>query len=110
MRMLLSSSTWKHWLKNHFNNDRYSDNFEKIVKIMDTEKYSLQGCFDLIERRFENIILLTYSTENLITSTFFHERYGDIVLGESLTSIGLCGFGEKAFPVKIETENVLRSS
>ncbi len=26
------------------NNDRYSDNFEKIVKIIDMEKYSPQGC------------------------------------------------------------------
>ena len=77
---------------------------------MDTEKYSPQGCFDLIERRFENIILLTVSTENSITSSFYHERSGNIILGESLVSIGLCGFGEEAFPVKIETEKVLRSS
>ena len=108
--MLLTSTTWKHWLKNHVNNTIYSDNFEKIVTMMDTEKLSPQGCFDLIERRFENIVLLTFSTEDSITSTFFHERYGNIILGESLTSIGLCGFGEEAFPVKIETENVLKST
>ena len=107
---MITSTTWKHWLKNHDKNERYSDNFDKIINIMDTEKYSPQGCFNLIERRFESIILLTLSTENSITSTFFHERYGDVILGESITSIGLCGFGEVAFPVKIDTETVLKSS
>ena len=107
---MITSTTWKHWLKNHVNNVKYSDNFDKIVNIMNTEKYSPQGCFTLIERRFENIVLLTLSTENSITSSFFHERYGDVILGESLTSIGLCGFREIAFPVKIDTESVLKSS
>ena len=69
------STTWKHWLKNHANNERNSDNFEKIVTIMDTEKFSPQGCFDLIERSFENMVLLTlYSKENSITSTFSIEN------------------------------------
>ena len=107
---MITSTTWKHWLKNHINNEKYSDNFDKIVNIMDTEKYSPQGCFNLIDRRFESIVLLTLSTENSIISTFFHERYGDIILGDSLTSIGLCGFGEVAFPVKIDTETVLKNS
>ena len=107
---MITSTTWKHWLKNHVNNEKYSDNFDKIVTIMDTEKYSPQGCFDLIERRFENIVLLTYSTENSITSSFYHESYGDVILGESVTSIGLCGFGEEAYPIKIETDEVLKSS
>ncbi len=76
---------------------------------MDTEKYSpLEGCFNLIDRRFENIVFFTLSTENSITSTFFHEKYWDIILGDILTSIGLCGFGEVAFPVKIDTETVLK--
>ena len=107
---MITSTTWKHWLKNHINNEKYSDNFDKIVNIMDTEKYSPQGCFNLIDRRFESIVLLTLSTEDSIISTFFHERYGDIILGDSLTSIGLCGFGEVAFPVKIDSETVLKSS
>ena len=51
---------------------------------MDTEKYSPQGYFDLIERRFENIIIFTLFTENSITSSFFHERYGNIILGNNL--------------------------
>ena len=107
---MITSTTWKHWLKNHAKNEKYSDNFDKIVNIMDTEKYSPQGCFNLIDRRFENIVLLTLSTRNSITSTFFHERYGDIVLGDSLISIGLCGFGKSALPVRIDTETVLKSS
>ena len=40
---------------------------------MDTEKYSPQGCLDLFERICENNVSLTYSTEDLISSTFFHE-------------------------------------
>ena len=66
----------------------------------------ITGCFDLIERKFEDIVLLTYSIENSITLIFFQERYGNIILGECLKSIGLYGFGEEAFIVKIETENV----
>ena len=58
----------------------------------------------------KNIALLTLSTEDSIISTFFHERYEDIVLGKSLTLIGLCGFGEVAFPVKIDTDTNLKSS
>ncbi len=38
---------------------------------MDMEKYSTQVRFDLIERRFENIVLLACSTENSITSSFY---------------------------------------
>ena len=70
---MITSITWKHWLVNHVNNEKYSDNFAKIVTIMDIEKLSTLGCFDLIEGKFENIVLLTYATENSITSTFFHE-------------------------------------
>ena len=43
---MITSTTWKHWLKNHVKNERYSDNFDKIINIMDTEKYSPQGCFN----------------------------------------------------------------
>ena len=50
-------------MKNHEQNEKYSDNFDKVVSIMDTDKLSPQGCFDQIKRRFENIILLTLSTE-----------------------------------------------
>ena len=78
--------------------------------MMDTEKLSPQGCFDLIERRFENIVLLTGLTENCITSIYFYERYGNIILGESFILIALCGFGKETFPVKIETVNVLKST
>ena len=106
-----SSTTWKNWLKNNIKNEKYSDNFDKTVNIMNTERYSPQGCFNIIDRRFKNIVLLTLSTEDSIISTFFHERYEDIiVLGKSLTSIGLCGFGEVAFPVKIDTDTNLKSS
>ena len=31
-------------------------------------------------------------------------------MGEIQTSIGLCRFGEETFPIKIETEIILRSS
>ena len=102
------STTWKHWLKNHENNKKYSDNFDIVVSIMDTNKLSPQGCFDQIDRRFENIVLLTLSTENSIISSFYHEKYGNRILGESITAIGLCGFGEEAFPIKLEIENVLK--
>ena len=107
---MITSTTWKHWLKNHEQNRRYSDNFDKVVSIMDTNKLSPQGCFDQIKRRFENIILLTLSTENSIISSFYHKRYGNRILGESITAIGLCGFGEEAFPIKLEIENVLKST
>ena len=99
------STTWKHWLKNHEQNEKYSDNFDKVVSIMDTDKLSPQGCFDQIKRTFENIILLTLSTENSIISSFYHEKYGNRILGESITAIGLCGFSEEAFPIKLEIEN-----
>ena len=46
----------------------------------------------------------------MITSSFYHESHGNVILGESLTSIGLCGFGEEAYPIKIETDEILKSS
>ena len=105
---MIVSTTWKHWLKNHEKNEIYSDNFDRVVSIMDTEKLSPEGCFDQIERRFENIILLTLSTENSIISSFYHEKHGNRILGESIMTIGLCGFGEEAFPIKLEINNVLK--
>ena len=89
-------------MKNHENNEKYSDNFDKVVSIMDTNKLSPQSCFDQIERRFENIILLMLSTENSIISSFYHEKHGNWILGESITAFGLCGFGEEAFLIKLE--------
>ena len=105
---MIVSTTWKHWFKNHDKNEIYSDNFDKVVSIMNTDKLSPEGCFDQIERRFENIILLTLSTENSIISSFYHEKHGNRILGESITAIGLCGFGEEAFPIKLEINNVLK--
>lgn len=78
---MITSITWKRRLKNHVNSSRYSDNFHEIVTIMDTGKCSPQGCFNLIERRMENIVFLTYSTENSFISSFYHERYGNVILG-----------------------------
>ena len=49
---------------------------DKVVSIIDTEKLSPPGCFDQIKGRFENIILLTLSTENLIISSLYHDKYG----------------------------------
>ena len=104
------STTWKHWIKHHINSEMYMRNFHKILLLLDTEKYSPSGCFDMLESRLNSLILLTLSTENSITCSFYHEKFGDPILEESLTSVGLCGFGEKAFPTKIEVEKVLKSS
>ena len=68
---------------------------------MDTDNLSPQGCFDQIERRFENIILLILLTENLIIPSFSHMKYDNQILVESITAIGLCGFGEEVFPMKL---------
>ena len=56
------------------------------------------------------MILLTVSTEGAITSLFYHEKWGNPILDESKISIGLTGFGEKAFPTLIETDIVLTST
>ena len=48
--MILTASTWKKWLKDHKDNEKYIENFDKLLDLLDTEKYSPQGCFDLIER------------------------------------------------------------
>ena len=74
---------------------------------MDTENLSPQGCFDKIERKLENIILLMISIEGSITLSFYHEKWGNPILDESIISICLTGFGEKAFPTMIETDEVL---
>ena len=71
---MIVSTTWKHWFKNHDKNEIYSDNFDKVVSIMNTDKLSPECCFDQIKRRFEKIILLTLSTENLIISSFFSRK------------------------------------
>ena len=47
---MIVSTTWKHWLKNHDKNEVYSDNFDKVVSIMNTDKLSSEGCFDQICR------------------------------------------------------------
>ena len=104
------SSTWKHWLKNHKSNDKYDLHYDKILTLLNTDILSPQGCFDLIERRLENMVLLTVSTEGSITSSFYHEKWGNPILDESIVSICLTGFGEKAFPTMIETDKVLSSS
>ena len=46
---------------NHVKNGKYSDdNFDKIVNIINTEKYLPQGCFNfLIDGRFDYIVFLT---------------------------------------------------
>ena len=90
------SSTWKHWLKNHKNNDKYHLYYDKILNLLDTENLSPQGCFSLIERRLENMILITASTEGSITSSFYHEKWGNPILDESEISICLTGFGGRA--------------
>ena len=56
------------------------------------------------------MILLTVSTEGLITSSFYHEKWGNPILDESVILICLTGFGEKAFPTMIETDVVLTST
>ena len=104
------STTWKHWLKNHKDNDEYHFHYDKILTLLDTDNLSPQGCFNLIERRMENIVLLTASTEGAINCSFYHERWGNPILDESMKSICLTGFGEKAFPTLIETDKVLLSS
>ena len=68
------STTWKHWLKNHRNDDKYHLFYDKILTLLDTDNLSPQGCFNLIERRLENMILLTVSTEGSITPLFYHEK------------------------------------
>ena len=45
---------------------------------------------------------------NSIISSFYYEKYGNRILGESITAIGRCGFGEEAFPIKLEIENILK--
>ena len=58
---------------------KYSDNFDKVVSIMDTDKFLLspQGCLDQIKRRFEKYYFTkTFSTKNF--DYFFlsyHETY-----------------------------------
>ena len=59
---------------NHKNNDKYNFHYNRTLTILDTENLSLQGCFDQIERRLENMILLTVSTEGLVTLSFHHEK------------------------------------
>ena len=85
-------------------------NFHKILNLLDTEKYSPSGCFDILEGRLNSLILLTLSTENSITCSFYHEKFGDPILEDSVTAVGLCGFGEKAYPTRIDADRVLRSS
>jgi len=104
------STTWKHWLKNHKDNEEHHIHYDKILNLLDTKTLSPQGCFNLIERRLENTILLTVSTEDSIVCSFYHERFGNPILDDSLKSICLTGFGEKAFPTLIETDKVLRCS
>ena len=60
-----------------------------------------QNCQTIFENSIP-VAFLSNKTENPITSSF--------IFGENLTLIGLCGLGEEAFLVKIETENVLKSS
>lgn len=84
--------------------------FDKILTILDTENLSPQGCFDKVNRRLESVVLLTMPTEDTVTASFFHEKWGNPIFEESQVSIGLTGFGEKAFPITIETDKVLRSS
>ncbi len=104
------STTWKHWLKNHKDKDEYHLHYDKILTLLDTDNLSPQGCFSLIKRRLENIVLLTVSTEGSITCSFYHEKWGNPIIDNSMKSICLTGFGEKAFPTLIKTDEVLSSS
>ena len=104
-----TSTTWKHWLKNHEKNNEYMDFYEKIIDLLDTDNLSPQGCFDKIDRKLESLVLLTVSTENNLICSFCHEKWGDPILDDSLMSICLTGFGERAFPTKIETDKVIIS-
>ena len=45
-RNMKLSTTWKHWLKNHKNNDKYHLHYDRILSLLDTESLSPQGCFD----------------------------------------------------------------
>ena len=103
-------TTWKHWLKNHKDKDEYHLHYDKILTLLDTDNLSPQGCFSLIKRRLENIVLLTVSTEGSITCSFYHEKWGNPIIDNSMKSICLTGFGEKAFPTLIKTDEVLSSS
>ena len=70
------STTWKHWLKNmkFMIHDMCHLHYKKIRILLDTENLSPQGCFDLIKRRLETIILLTGSEEGFIILSFYHEK------------------------------------
>ena len=105
-----TSTTWKHWLKNHEKNDEYHLHYGKILTLFDTDNLSPQGCFDLIEKGLDNIIMLTVSLEGSIIPSFYHRKWGNPILDESLISICLTGFGEKAYPTVIETDIVLSST
>ena len=72
------STTWKHWIKNHVNSEMYMKNFHKILLLLDTEKHSPSGCFDILEGRLDSLVLLTLSTENSITCSFYHKKIGEI--------------------------------
>ena len=69
------STTWKHWLKNHRNDDKYHLFYDKILTLLDTDNLSPKGSFNLIKRRLENMIVLMVSTEGSITSSFYHEKW-----------------------------------
>ena len=45
-RNMKLSTTWKHWLKNHKNNDKYHLHYDRILSLLDTESLSPQVCFD----------------------------------------------------------------
>ena len=105
-----TSTTWKHWLKNHEKNEEYMLYYGKINKLLDTDNLSPEGCFDKIDRKLDSLVLLTLSTENNFFCSFCHEKWGNPILDSSLTSICFIGFGERAFATKIETDKVLISS
>ena len=102
------STTWKHWLANHETNDLYNQLFGRIISSLDTDSMTGSECFDFLTQ-FENLVLLTVSDKNYIIPSFFHKKFGNELLGEPIIAAALCGFGEKAYPTRIEIDKKTKS-
>ncbi len=84
--------------------------YDKIINLLDTENLFPERCFEKIDKKLESLVVLMLSTENNLTCSFCHKKWGNPISDSSFLSICLTGFGEKAFPTKIETDQVLISS
>ena len=105
----MSASSWNHYLSSHEDRDTYVKQADSIQALIDSRESPKNNFRLLSENKILNCLSRSCSS-SILQLTFFHSTRRKTIMSSEMECYALMGYGDRAYAVKIEPDELFKQS